>query len=147
VLAARSVTPSSSTSSCAGIIGDYRVLTARDAGGDKEQALLDIVQRMCPTALRLRRGELHRRVATGVFDGATLRPSAWVWDTGSAGPGASVQPRVRRPVSLRPFFFRARCFDPFFFDPSSWRPVSSSIRSSFPHRFFFFPRVFVFSRT
>src|SRR5205807_704777 len=27
---------------------DYRVLTARDAGDDREQALLDIVQRMSP---------------------------------------------------------------------------------------------------
>src|SRR5437870_8589044 len=48
VLAARSVTPFKFDGFVRGDHWDYRVLTAREAGDDKEQALLDIVQRMSP---------------------------------------------------------------------------------------------------
>src|SRR5207249_7597108 len=48
VLAARSVTPFKFDEFVRGDHWDYRVLIARGAGDDKEQALLDIVQRMVP---------------------------------------------------------------------------------------------------
>src|SRR5438128_1089 len=70
VLAARSAAPFKFDGFVRGDHWDYRVLTARAAGDDKEQALLDIVQRMSPSRLRRRlvhrprarwRGELRRR--------------------------------------------------------------------------------------
>src|SRR6266513_454570 len=48
VLAARSAAPFKFDEFVRGDHWDYRVLTAREAGDDKEQALLDIVQRMTP---------------------------------------------------------------------------------------------------
>src|SRR2546427_1160895 len=48
VLAARSAAPFKFDGFVRGDHWDYRVLTAREAGDDKEQALLDIVQRMSP---------------------------------------------------------------------------------------------------
>src|SRR6266496_3036004 len=48
VLAARSVTPFKFDEFVRGDHWDYRVLSARDAGDDKEAALVDMVQRMTP---------------------------------------------------------------------------------------------------
>src|SRR5881409_3789720 len=48
VLAARSSTPFKFDEFVRGDHWDYRVLSARDAGDDKEAALLDMVQRMAP---------------------------------------------------------------------------------------------------
>jgi len=133
VLAARSVTPFKFDGFVRGDHWDYRVLTARDAGGDKEQALLDIVQRMVPDG-HFDYDAANYTVASprAYYDGAYSPSVGLGLGYGFGGPRSfSFSLAFGDPFLFRPFFFRARCFDPFFF----------------PHRFFFFPRVFVFSRT
>src|SRR5881409_854781 len=90
VLAARSVAPFKFDEFVRGDHWDYRVLSVRDAGDDKEQALLDIVQRMTPdqhfdydaVPTRSRRSA---RTTTG--GRTTIRPS--VCTSGTAGRTAT----------------------------------------------------------
>src|SRR2546425_2577349 len=148
VLAARSVTPFKFDEFVRGDHWDYRVVTARDAGGDQEQALLDIVQRMVPD------GHFDYDAATytvasprAYYDGAYSPSVGLGLGYGFGGPRSfSFSLAFGDPFLFRPFFFRARCFDPFFFDPFFCDPFFVD-PFFFPHRFFFFPRVFVFSRT
>src|SRR5881296_948252 len=151
VLAARSVAPFKLDEFVRGDHWDYRVLTERDAGDDKEQALLDIVQRMVPGG-RFDYDAVNYIVASprAYYDGAYSPYSSSVGlglGYGFGGPRSfSFSLAFGDPFLFRPFFFRARCFDPFFFDPFFCDPflVDPVI---FPHRFFFFPRLFVFSQT
>ena len=151
VLAARSVTPFTFDEFARGDHWDYRVLTVRDAGDDKEQALLDIVQRMVPDS-HLDYDAVSYTVASprGSYDGAYYPYSSSVGlglGYGFGWPRSfSFSLAFGDPFFFRPFFFRARCFDPFFFDPFFCDPFFVD-PFFFPHRFFFFPRVFVFSRT
>lgn len=156
VLAARSVTPFQFDEFTRGDHWDYRVLTTRDAGDDREQALLDLVQHMVPDG-HFDYDAVNYTVASprAYYDGAYFAYSSSIGlglGYGFGGPRsfsfslAFGDPFVFRPFLFRPFFFRARCFDPFFFDPFFCDPFFVD-PFFFPHRFFFFPRVFVFSRT
>src|SRR5213594_2943790 len=151
VLAARSVAPFKLDEFVRGDHWDYRVLTERDAGDDKEQALLDIVQRMVPGG-PFDYDAVNYIVASprAYYDGAYSPYSSSVGlglGYGFGGPRSfSFSFAFGDPFLFRPFFFRARCFDPFFFDPFFRDPFFVD-PFFFPHRFFFFPRVFVFSRT
>ena len=148
VLAARSVTPFKFDEFVRGDHWDYRVLTARDAGGDQEQALLDIVQRMVPDG-HFDYDAANYTVASprAYYDGAYSPSVGLGLGYGFGGPRSfSFSLAFGDPFLFRPFFFRARCFDPFFFDPFFCDPFFVD-PFFFPHRFFFFPRVFVFSRT
>src|SRR5713101_3539373 len=147
VLAARSVTPFKFDEFARGDHWDYRVLPA---GDDKEQTLLDIVQRMVPDG-HFDYDAVNYTVASprAYYDGAYSPYSSSVGLGLGYGFGG---PRSFRfslafgdPFFFRPFFFRARCFDPFFFDPFFCDPFFVD-PFFFPRRFFF-PRVFVFSRT
>src|SRR5216684_1387352 len=135
VLAARSVTPFKLDEFARGDHWDYRMLTARDAGDDKERALLDIVQRMVPDG-PFDYDAVNYTVASpqAYHDGAYYPYSSSVGlglGYGFGWPRSfSFSLAFGDPFLFRPFFFRARCFDLFFFDPS-----------------FCYPRVFVFSRT
>src|SRR5260370_10617588 len=150
VLAARSVTPFKFDEFMRGDHWDYHVLTVRDAGDDKEQTLLDIVQRMVPDG--------HFDFDAVSYTVASPRPSydgAYSPYSSSIGLGLGYGfgwPRSFRfslafgdPFFFRPFFFRASCFDPFFFDPFFCDPFF--FNPFFLRRRFFFPRVLVFSRT
>src|SRR6266849_847744 len=152
VLAARSVTPFKFDEFVRGDHWDYRgVLPAHDAGDDKEQALLDIVHRMVPDG-HFDYDAVNYIVASPrpYYDGAysPYSPSVGLGlGYGFGGPRSfSFSLAFGDPVFFRLFFFRARCFDPFFFDPFICDPFFV-VPFFFPHRFFFFPRVFVFSRT
>src|SRR5216684_8415879 len=145
VLAARSVTPFKLDEFARGDHWDYRVLTAGDAGDDKEQALLNIVRRMVPDG-HVDYDAVNYTAASPLayYGGAYYPYSSSVGlglGYGFGGPRSfSFSLAVGEPFFFRPFFFRARCFDPFFFDPFFCDPF-------FFHRRFFFPRAFVFSRT
>ena len=145
VFAARSVTPFKLDEFVRGDHWDYRVLTAGDAGDDKEQALLNIVRRMVPDG-HVDYDAVNYTVASprAYYDGAYYPYSSSVGlglGYGFGGPrsfGFSLA--FGDPFFFWPLFFRARCFDPFFCDPFFFHPF-------FFHRRFFFPRAFVFSRT
>src|SRR6266849_1749419 len=142
VLAARSVTRFKFGELVRGDHWDYRVLTARDAGDDKEQALLDMVQRMVPDG-HFDYDAVNYTVASprADYDGGYSPSVGLGLGYGFGGPRSfSFSLAFGDPSLFRPFFFRARCFDPFFFDPFFCDPF-------FFHRRFFFPRAFVFSRT
>src|SRR5713226_3151251 len=145
VLAARSVTPFKLDEFARGDHWDYRMLTARDAGDDKERALLDIVQRMVPDG-HFDYDAVNYTVASpqAYYDGAYYPYPSSIGlglGYGFGGPRSfSFSLAFGDPFLFRPFFFRASCFDPFFFDPFFCDPF-------FFHRRFFFPRAFVFSRT
>jgi len=151
VLAARSVTPFTFDEFARGDHWDYRVLTGSDAGDDQEQALLDIVQRMVPGG-HVDYDAVNYTVASPrtYYDGAysPYSPSVSLGlGYGFGWPRSfSFSLAFGDPFLFRPFFFRARCFDPFFFDPFFCDPFFVD-PFFFPHRFFFFPRLFVFSRT
>jgi hypothetical protein len=150
VLAARSVTLFKVDEFARGDHWDYRELTARDAGEDKEQALLDIVQHMVPGG----------HFDYDVVSYTVARPRAYydgAYNSYSSSVGLGLGygfGRPRRfsfslafgdPFLFRPFFFRAGCFDPFFFDPFVCDPFF--FHPLFVPRRFLFPSVFVFSRT
>ncbi|HYL20706.1 MAG TPA: DUF4384 domain-containing protein [Gemmatimonadales bacterium] len=150
VLAVRSVTPFQFDEFVRGNHWDYRVLTKRDAGDDQEQALLDIVQRMVPT------GHFdYDAVSYTVALPRAYHDGAYYPHFPSVGLGLGYGfgwPRsfgfslaFGDPFFFRPFFFRARCFDPLLLDPFFCDPFFID-PFFFPHRFFFFPRVFVFGR-
>src|SRR3989442_13639838 len=148
VLAARSVTPFKFDEFVRGDHWDYRVVTARDAGGDQEQALLDIVQRMAPDG-HFDYDAANYTVASprAYYDGAYSPSVGLGLGYGFGGPRSfSFSLAFRDPFLFRAFFFRARCFDPFFFDPFFCDPFFVD-PFFFPPPFFFFPRVFLFSRT
>src|SRR5216683_1454468 len=148
VLAARSVTPFKFDEFVRGDHWDYRALTARDAGDDQEQALLDIVQRMVPDG-HFDYDAVSYTVASprAYYDGAYSPSVGLGLGYGFGAPRSfSFGLAFGDPFLFRPFFFRARCFDPFFFDPFFCDPFFVD-PFFFPHRFFFFPRLFVFSRT
>jgi len=147
VLAARSVTPFRFDEFVRGDHWDYRVLPA---GDDKEQTLLDIVQRMVPD------GHFdYDAVSYTVASPRAGSDGAYYPYSSSVGLRLGYGVGWPRSVSFslafgdlfffRPFFFRASCFDPFFFDPFFCDPFFVD-PFFFPRRFFF-PRVFVFSRT
>jgi len=153
VLAARSGAPFKFDEFVRGDHWDYRVLPAHGARDDKEQALLDIVHRMVPDG-HFDYDAVTYTVASprAYYDGAHSPSSPSVGLGLGLGYGFG-GPRSFRfslafgdPFFFRPFFFRPRCFDPFFFDPFFCNPFFVD-PFFFPHRFFFFPRVFVFSRT
>src|SRR5712692_1219344 len=150
VLAARSVTPFKFDELVRGDHWDYRVLTARDAGDDKEQALHDIVQRMVPDG-HFDYDVVSYTVASprAYYDGSYYRYSSSVGLHLGYGYGwprsLSFSLAFGDPFFVRPLFFRARCFDPFFVDPFFCNPFFFD--PFFFHRRLFFPQVVVFSRT
>ncbi len=150
VLAARSVTPFKVDEFARGDHWDYRLLTARDAGEDQEQALLDIVRHMVPDS-HFDYDAVSYTVASprAYYDGAYNPYSSSVGLGLGYGFGwprrFSFSLAFGDPFFVRPFFFRAACFDPFFFDPFVCDPFFFH-PFLFPRRFFF-PPVFVFSRT
>lgn len=150
VLAARSVTPLNFNEFMRGDHWDYRVLIARDAGDDKEQALLDIVQRMVPDG-HFDYDAVSYTLASprAAFEGAYYPYSSSIGlglGYGFGGPRSfRFSLAFGERVFFPPFFFRARCFDPFFFDPFFCNRFF--VDPFFLHRRFFFPRAFVFSRT
>ncbi len=150
VLAARSVTPFKFDEFVRGDHWDYRVLTARDAGDDRKQALLDILQRMLPDG-HFDYDAVSYTVASprASYDGAYSPYSSSIGlglGYGFGGPRSfSFSLAFGDPFFFRPFFFRASCFDRFFFDPFLCDPFFVD-PFFFRHRFFFFPRVVVFGR-
>src|SRR2546425_6732442 len=147
VLAARSVTPFKFDEFVRGDHWDYRMLTARDAGDDKEQALLDIVQRMVPDGHFDYDATSYTVASPRAYDGAYSPSVGLGLGYGFGWPRSfSFSLAFGDPFFFRPFFFRARCFDPFFFDPFFFDPFFVD-PFFFPHRFFFFPPAVVFSRT
>src|SRR5216684_274463 len=146
VLAARSVTPFKFDEFVRGDHWDYRMLTARDAGDDKEQALLDIVQRMVPDGHFDYDAASYTVASPRAYDGAYSPSVGLGLGYGFGWPRSfSFSLAFGDPFFFRPFFFRARCFDPFFFDPFFCHPFF--LDPFFFHRRFFFPRVLAFSRT
>jgi hypothetical protein len=131
---------------------DYRVLTGRNAREDREQALLDVVQRMVPDG-HFDYDAVRYSVASprASYDGAYSPSVGLGLGYGFGHPQtfsfslAFGDPYFFRPFFFRPFFFSARCFDPFFFDPFFCRPFFVD-PFFFPRRFFL-PRVLVFGRT
>src|SRR5437667_1608102 len=132
VLAARSAAPFKFDGFVRGDHWDYRVLTAREAGDDKEQALLDIVQRMSPD---------------GHFDYDVAQYSVASVDSYYSGYNHYYSPFGMRagfgygygygwpyyrygfaysscydPFFYDPFFCGASFYDPFFYRPFAYRP-------------------------
>ncbi len=105
VLAARSVTPFKLDEFVRGDHWDYRVLSARDAGDDKEAALVDIVQRMTADG-RFDYDDVQYVVAStrAYYDSYYPSYSAvhvgfgWGWPYRYGG-------------------YYSTCYDPFFYDP------------------------------
>src|SRR3989441_3871679 len=126
VLAARSAAPFKFDEFVRGDHWDYRVLTARDAGDDKEQALLDIAQRMTPDG-HFDYDVAHYTVASvdSYYSGYNHYYSPFGMRVGFGYGYGYGSPYYRyggyhslhRSVFLRPFFFRASFFDPFFYRP------------------------------
>src|SRR2546430_9579651 len=108
VLAARSAAPFKFDGFVRGDHWDYRVLTAREAGDDKEQALLDIVQRMSPD---------------GHFDYDVAQYSVASVDSYYSGYNHYYSPFGMRAgfgygwPYYRYGFAYSSCYDPFFYDP------------------------------
>src|SRR6059058_4202591 len=116
VLAARSAAPFKFDGFVRGDHWDYRVLTAREAGDDKEQALLDIVQRMSPD---------------GHFDYDVAQYSVASVDSYYSGYNHYYSPFGMR-VGFGygygygwPYYgygAYSSCYDPFFYDPFFYGP-------------------------
>src|SRR5881397_2039488 len=105
VLAARSAAPFKFDEFVRGDHWDYRVLSVRDAGDDKEQALLDIVQRMTP--------DQHFDYDAVTYTVASQRA---YYDRGSY-----YYPTIGLHVGYgwpyRYGYGYSSCFDPFWYDP------------------------------
>ena len=155
VLAARSGKPFKVDEFVRGDHWDYRVLTARQASDDKEQVLLDVVQRMEPDG-HFDYGTVSYTVASPQrHDDGWYHPYAaagalqlgygYRWPRGFAFNLAFGDPVFFRPFFFRRFFFRASCFDRLFFDPVFCDPFL--FNPFFFHRRFFFPRISVLKRT
>src|SRR2546426_1589571 len=107
VLAARSTTPFKFDEFVRGDHWDYRVLDARQAGDDKEAALLDMVQRMTTE------GRFDYDAVTYVVAAArAYYDSYYPHYTASFGYGWGWPYRYRYGYGL---YFT--CYDPFFYDP------------------------------
>src|SRR3989441_12314937 len=107
VLAARSAAPFKFDEFVRGDHWDYRVLTARDAGDDKEQALLDIVQPMVPDG-HFDYDAVNYTVASprAYYDGAYSPSVGLGLGYGFGGPPSfRFRLAVRGPVLFRPVFF------------------------------------------
>src|SRR3989442_9908434 len=112
VLAARSAAPFKFDEFVRGDHGNYGVLTAREAGYDKEQAVLDIVQRMSPD---------------GHFDYDVAQYSVASVDSYYSGYNHYYSPFGMRAgfgygygygwPYYRYGFAYSSCYDPFFYDP------------------------------
>ncbi|PYP67472.1 MAG: hypothetical protein DMD36_15275 [Gemmatimonadetes bacterium] len=105
VLAARAAAPFKFDEFVRGDHWDYRVLDAREAGDDREAALLDIVQRMAPD------GHFDYDVVQYTV---ASRSSYYRHSYSSVGVGFG----WGRPY-YRYGFAYGSCFDPFFYDPFS----------------------------
>jgi len=130
VLAARSATPFKFDEFVRGDHWDYRVLTARDAGDDKEQALLDIVQRMSPDG-HFDYDVAHYSVAAvdSYYSGYNHYYSPFGmragFGYGYGGPYyryGFAYSSCYDPFFYDPFFCGASFYDPFFYRPYGYRP-------------------------
>lgn len=104
VLAARSVAPFKFDEFVRGDHWDYRVLTARDAGDDKEAALVDIVQRMA--------GDGHFD-----YDAVTYGVGSERAYYDSYYPSYSMVHFGYGWGSPYGYGYYSTCYDPFFYDP------------------------------
>ena len=104
VLAARSVTPFKFDEFVRGDHWDYRVLSARDAGDDKEAALVDMVQRMTPDG-HFDYDDVKYIVASSRAYYDSYYPS---YTMGGLGYGWGSPYR---------YGYYSTCYDPFFYDP------------------------------
>ena len=108
VLAARSTTPFKFDEFVRGDHWDYRVLDARQAGDDKEAALLDMVQRMTAE------GRFdYDAVTYAVASARTYYDSYYPHYTASFGYGWGWPYRHR----YYGYGLYSTCYDPFFYDP------------------------------
>src|SRR2546427_4754112 len=107
VLAARSVQPFKVDAFVRGDHWDYRVLSAREAGEDKEQLLLDVVQRMLPD---------------GHFDYDVVSYTVESPNSYSGGYSHRYYTSIGFGYGYGWPYYRYRfafgsCYDPFFYDP------------------------------
>src|SRR5256712_3965230 len=126
VLAARSAAPFKFDEFVRGDHWAYRVLTAREAGDDKEQALLDIAQRMTPDG-HFDYDVAHYTVASvdSYYSGYNHYYSPFGMRVGFGYGYGYGSPYYRYggysscydPFFFGPFFFGAGFFDSFFFPP------------------------------
>src|SRR5437867_7016219 len=126
VLAARSAAPFKFDEFVRGDHWDYRVLTAREAGDDKEQALLDIVQRMAPDG-HFDYDVAHYTVASveSYYSGYNHYYSpfgmrvGFGYGYGYGWPyyGYGAYSSSYDPFYYDPFFCGASFYDPFFYRP------------------------------
>jgi hypothetical protein len=120
VLAARSVTPFKFDEFVRGDHWDYRVLSARDAGDDKEAALVDIVQRMTADG-RFDYDDAKYVVASTRASYDSYYPSysavhigvGWGWPYRYGSYYGSYYTTCYDPFYYDPFV----CYDPFFYAP------------------------------
>src|SRR5256885_13731669 len=128
VLAARSAAPFKFDEFVRGDHWDYRVLSTREAGDDKEQALLDIVQRMTPDG-HFDYDVAHYTVANvdsyssgynHYYSPFSMRVGFgydYGWPYYGYGPYSSCSdPFFYAPLSCTSFY------DPFFYRPYAYRP-------------------------
>ncbi len=142
VLAARAVAPFKFDEFVRGDHWDYRVLDAREAGGDKEAALLDIVQRMAPDGhfdydVQKYFVESPRAYRDAYYPGYSSfgLHLGFGWGGGwpysrfgfAYGYGSCFDP-----FFYDPFFCGAAYYSPFFYDPFSYG-YSSFFYSPFPY--------------
>ncbi|HMH81559.1 MAG TPA: DUF4384 domain-containing protein, partial [Gemmatimonadales bacterium] len=106
VLAARAVAPFKFDEFVRGDHWDYRVLSARESGDDKEAALVDIVQRMAPD------GHFDYDAVTYVV--AAARNYSASYYPGYSGLGIGFG--WGWPYRYR-YGFYSTCYDPFYYDP------------------------------
>ena len=105
VLAARSTTPFKFDEFVRGDHWDYRVLDARQAGDDKEAALLDMVQRMTTE------GRFDYDAVTYVVTSARAYYDSYYPHYAAVGFGYGW------PYGYRYGALYSTCYDPFFYDP------------------------------
>ena len=106
VLAARSSTPFKFDEFVRGDHWDYRVLDARQAGDDKEAALVDMVQRMTPD------GHFDYDAVTYVVASARA-----YYDSYYPQYAVNFGYGWGRPYGYRYAALYSTCYDPFFYDP------------------------------
>src|SRR6266702_7404 len=128
VLAARSTAPFKFDEFVRGDHWDYRVLDARQAGDDKEAALLDLVQRMVPDGHFDYDAQKYFVGAPRAYYDSYYYPSF----TASFGYGWPYHYGYG-------FGYFNSCFDPFFYDPFS---CGGGFYNSFYSPFFYSPFVY-----
>src|SRR5437763_6198356 len=129
VLAARSAAPFKFDEFVRGDHWDYRVLSTREAGDDKEQALLDMVQRMTPDG-HFDYDVAHYTVANAEsYSGYNhyYSPFGMRWGFGYGyGYGWPYYRYGAYSSCYDPFFYDplgcASFYDPFFYRPYAYRP-------------------------